>query len=100
MEVGVDGRVVPYAADHHFGRTVASALFRRDVKLKTRPVIRFDGSVLGSKSVFAGRGGATFGQAIRQLVQAHVVRARREAFGHDTAAADATIARIGRTDTR
>ena len=99
MEMGVDGSVVPYAGDHHFGRTVASALFRRDIKLKRRPVIRFAGSVLGDKSVFTG-GGATFGQAIRQLVQAHVVRARREAFGHDTAAADATIARIGRTDTR
>jgi len=92
LTLGVKGGVVPYARYHQTGK-------RGPPRLPARPVIRFAGSVLGEKSVFDGPS-APFGAAIRQLVQAHVVRARREAFGHNTAAADATIARILRTDTR
>ena len=101
MELGVDQSAVPYAAGHHRGEAVESVLFGRKVQLKKRPIIRFTGSILGDKSIFDRREDkTTFGYAVRQLVQAHVVRARRESFDLDTTAADATIARILRTDTR
>lgn len=91
MELGIDGRVVPYARYHQTGGP----------RLPRRPVIRFAGSILGDRSVFIRQTDrTTLGYAVRQLVQAHVVRARRLAFGHDTAAADATIARVRRSDAR
>lgn len=101
MEMGIDAAVVPYAADHHFGNAVESRLFQRTVQLKQRPVIRMAGSVLGTKSVFDRRTSrGTFGYAVRQLVQAHVVRERRRAMGHDTSAADRTIRTIISSGTR
>jgi len=101
MEMGVNEARVPYASDHHFGRKVSSQLFRREVQLKKRPVVRFNGSVLGtSGSAFDKQGRTSFGFAVRQVFQAHIVRARRLSFGFDTDAADATIARLRNTDTK
>ena len=100
MEMGVNPSAVPYAADHHRGNKVASALFGREVQLKRRPVIRFDGRPLAGKgSAFNSRGQTSFGYAVRQLIQAHIVGARRESLGFDRSAADATIARIRETET-
>ena len=91
---------VPYAKDHHLGRAVSSALFGRTIQLKTRPVVRFNASPLGTKgSALDDKGRATFGYAVRQLIQAHVVRARKIATGFPTGPADRTIARIRQTET-
>jgi hypothetical protein len=101
MEMGVDLSAVPYAEDHHLGNLVASALFQREVQLKRRPVIRFDGRPLrGKGTAFDGRGSTSFGYATRQIIQAHIIRALKESIGLDTGAADATIARLRGTDTR
>mgnify|MGYP007046936934 CR=1 FL=1 len=101
MEMGVDGRTVPYAIDHHQGNAVDSALFRRVVQLKQRPVIRMAGSVLGDKSVFDAQSNrGTFGYAVRQLVQAHIVKRRQIALDGNPAAADRTIATILASRTR
>jgi len=101
MEMGVDERAVPYATAHHLGERVMSALFGREVQLKRRAVIRFDGRPLrGKGDAFDDRGATSFGYATRQVIQAHIIRRQREAFGHDTAPADATIARLRSTETR
>lgn len=101
MEMGVDSSAVPYAENHHFGRKAFSRLFGRVVSLKERPVVRFNRSPLGSKgSAFDKKGRATFGYATRQLVQAHIIRARRLSLGFSPSAADRTIARLRETDTR
>jgi hypothetical protein len=101
MALGVDSARVPYAAAHHRGDKVDSTMFRREVQLKRRPIIRFNGSPLGRKGdALDDHGVGSFGYAIRQLLQAHVVGARRRSLGFDTHAVDATIARVRAMETR
>lgn len=97
VSVGIDLARVPYALGHHRGDKVRSDLFRRDVQLKRRPLIRFDGRPVEEVSGEP----RTFGRAVAQLAQAHVVQARRIALRGDPGKAPGkTIARILAEPTR
>ena len=97
VSLGIDLASVPYALGHHRGDKVASALFRRDVQLKRRPLIRFDGRTVEEVSSEP----RSFGRAIAQLAQAHVIQARRLALRGDPGTAPGkTIARVLAEPTR
>jgi hypothetical protein len=100
MTLGVRDNAVPYAKDHHEGNAVESALFGRTVQLKKRPVIRFDGRPFREGQNGMGTGPRSFGRAVQQIAQAHVVAARRRALGLGTAASEATIQTILSQPTR
>ncbi len=97
LTVGIDTRSVPYALGHHRGDKIDSALFRRQVQIKRRPLIRFDGRPVEEVS---GEPRA-FGRAVQQLAQAHVIQARRLALrGEPGMASGRTIARLLAEPTR
>lgn len=101
MAMGIKaGPIRRRAENHHQGRAVRSALFGRTVQLKQRPVIRFDGRPFRSGQNGLGEGPRTFGRAVQQLVQAHVVAARKRALGQNTDASRRTIDRILSEPTR
>ena len=80
VEVGVDGAKIPYAVAHS-----------RGIGVPRRPPVRLDPSLTNP---------GAFGWALRQLAQAHVIRARRTALGEPAAAAERTRDRILRSPTR
>jgi len=100
MALGVNRGRVRYAIDHHEGNRVKSSLFGREVQLKKRPVIRFSGRPYKSGQNGMGEGPRSFGRGVQQLVQAHIVAARKRALDQSTNASRATIERILSEPTR
>lgn len=99
MSMGIkSGPIRRRAEAHHGGRTVRSALFGRSVDLKQRPVIRFSGKPYDGGDL--PEGPRTFGRGVQQLVQAHVVAARKRALGENTDASRRTIDRVLSEPTR
>jgi len=100
MALGVNQGRVRYAKDHHEGNKVKSALFGREVQLKKRPVIRFNGRPYKGGQNGLGSGPRTFGRGVQQIMQAHIVAARKRALNLPTHASRATIDRILSEPTR
>jgi hypothetical protein len=101
MAMGIkSGPIRRRAINHHEGRAVRSALFGRTVQLKERPVIRFDGRPFRAGQNGLGEGPRSFGRGVQQLVQAHVVAARKRAMGQNADASRRTIDRILSEPTR